>query len=99
MKYISPRLLPYFTACFSTKLSRGLLMASSSNVRCRVFLIIIMDRDSSASIATRYRLDGPGMESRLGRDFPYLSRPALVPTQPPVKWVPGLFPERKSARV
>jgi hypothetical protein len=31
---------------------------------------------SSVSIATRYRLDGPGIESRwgVGRDFPHLSR-------------------------
>jgi hypothetical protein len=40
-------------------------------------------------IATAYRLDGPGIESRWGRDFPHLSGLALRPTQPPVEWVPG----------
>jgi len=30
-------------------------------------------------IATGYGLDGPGIESRWGRDFPHLSRPALGP--------------------
>jgi hypothetical protein len=44
---------------------------------------------SSVGIATAYRLDGPGIESRWGRDFPHLSRPALRPTQLPVQWVPG----------
>jgi hypothetical protein len=42
-------------------------------------------------IATAYGLDGQGIESRWGRDFPHLSRLALRPTQPPVQWVPGLF--------
>jgi len=47
-------------------------------------------RDSVIGIATRYGLDGPGIESRWGRDFPHPFRPAVRPTQPPIQWVPGL---------
>ena len=50
------------------------------------------NRNSSVGIATRYGLDGLGIESRWGRDFPDSSRPALGPTQPPIQRVPGLFP-------
>ena len=40
---------------------------------------------SSVGIATGYELNGPGIESLWGRDFPHLSKPALGPTQPPVQ--------------
>ena len=63
-------------------------------VQCSVLLygstLKIMGRHSSVGIATRYGTDGPGIESRWGRDFPHPSRPSLGPTQPPVQWVPGL---------
>jgi hypothetical protein len=57
----------------------------------------MVGRDSSVGIATRYELDGPGIEFRWGRDFQHRSRPALGPTQPPVQWVPGPFPGGKAA--
>jgi hypothetical protein len=44
-----------------------------------------VDRDSVAGTTSRCRLDGLGIESRWWRDFPHPSRPALVPTQPPVQ--------------
>ena len=40
---------------------------------------------SEVDIATGYRLDGPGIELRGGRDFPHLSRPAVGPIQPTVQ--------------
>jgi hypothetical protein len=46
-----------------------------------------MGWDSSIGIATRYRLNGPGIESRSGRDFPHPSRPAPEPIRRPVQWV------------
>jgi hypothetical protein len=50
---------------------------------------------SSVGMATGYGLDGPGIESRWGRDFPHLSRPAH-----PASYTMGTgsFPGVKSGR-
>jgi len=46
---------------------------------------------SIASIATWYRLDGPGIKYWWGWGIPRLSKLAPGPTQPPVQWVLDLF--------
>jgi hypothetical protein len=45
---------------------------------------------SSVGIAIGYGLEGPEIESRLGRNFLHLARPALGRKQPPLQWVPAL---------
>jgi len=51
----------------------------------------MVGRDNSVGIATHNGLDGHEIESRWGRDFPHACRPALMPTHPPIQWVPGLY--------
>ena len=65
-------------------------LSHSNSINLSVILLLSTGRDSSVGIATRYGLEGTGIECRWERDFPHLSRSDLGPTQPPVQWVPGL---------
>jgi hypothetical protein len=47
-----------------------------------IYRYLVVHLTSSVGIATRYGMDGPGIESQWGRDFPHPSRPDLGPTQP-----------------
>ena len=58
---------------------------------------ILYGSGSSVGVVTDYGLDGPGSNPS-GDEIFCLSRPALEPTQPPVKWVPGLSPGIKCGR-
>jgi len=59
-------------------------------------LYLVCGLGSLVSIATGYGLDGPGTESRWGREFPHVSRPALGSTRPPNTMGTGFFPGVKS---
>ena len=55
-----------------------------------IYSITFVGRDNSVGEENRYGLDGPGIESWWGRDFPHPSRPVLGSTDPPVQWIPCL---------
>ena len=62
-----------------------------------MYLKLCVGRDSSVGIATRYGMDGPGIESRWGRrqDFPHPSRPGAHPAS--YTKDTGSFPGGKAA--
>jgi hypothetical protein len=89
-----------FLYCLETRYQQSCVRRRSSSeqtdpLSCRLYTNV--GRNSIVGIATRYGLDGPGIESPWGRDFPHPFRPAMEPTQPPIQWVPGLFPGGKAA--
>jgi hypothetical protein len=68
------------------------LCSACDELNCHItqtFVTIIrsdVGLDSSVRIATRYGLDGPGIESRWRLEFPQPSRPTLGPTHTPIQW-------------
>ena len=54
-----------------------------------------MGRNSSVGIATRYGLDGPGIESRWGRDFPTTVQTGLGAHPASYTFGTGSFPGLK----
>ena len=77
--FLIPLLTRSYVLCNAIYLFRsgylsGLLTYYSAYMRS-------MGRDISVGIATRYGLDGLGIESWWWRDFPHLYRAALRPTQ------------------
>jgi len=74
-----------------TRGSVGLFWVITQRVVVISYLFSVPSGPGSViGIATGYGLDGLGIESRWGRDFPHLSRPALGTIQLPVQWIPGL---------
>ena len=71
-----------------------------AGISCRFssFFFVIQTRvyrDSVVGIATRYGLDGSGIESRWGWDFPRLARLAPGPTHHPINGCCAFFPRVK----
>jgi len=62
-----------------------------TDAKRRNLWVCSISRASIVCIATRYRLDSPGIEYLWGRDFPQQPRPALGPCQTNIQWMSGLI--------
>ena len=67
------------------------MVHTGTNLYLTSIKVKIVGQDNSVGIATRYRLDGPKIQSRCRRDISPPYRLALGTIQPPMQWVPGLF--------
>jgi len=66
--------------------------AAITELQITLITILVSGLGSLVGIATDYGLDGPRSNPG-GDEISHASRPALGPTQPPVKWIPGLSRE------
>jgi len=73
-------------------------LTSYSSVVSNIYVPTALGRDTVVNTATRYEMDGPGIESWWGRAFPQQFRTAQGHIQSSVQWVPGLFSGDKAAK-
>jgi len=71
----------------------------STSLSCCMWLPRFSSGRDNVSIANRYRVGSPGIDSWCRRGLPQPSTPALEPIQPPVQRVLGLFPQGKAVGV
>jgi hypothetical protein len=68
----------------------------STSLSCCMWLTWYSSCRDDVSIANRYGVNSPGIDSRCRRGLPQPFSPALEPIQPPVQRVLGLFPQCKA---
>jgi len=82
--------LGHYTAPYPSTSHPGTLLLSIFGCCIHIDYITAMWAGQLSRYSDWLRAGRSGIESRWGRDFPHLFRPALWATQPPVKCVPGL---------
>jgi hypothetical protein len=101
--YVSVQNVRYNFVCLSIKVVRHNLKISlqrhacNSNTNKIHTKICRVGRDTVVGIATRHGLDGPGIESLWGRDFPHPVQNRPGAHQPPLQRESNLFPSGKAA--